>query len=313
MLVEFRPHQKTETRRWPVSLPVMPRRAPQYLCPGYTMLFYNTALRDLGEPGGSSFSMVLKSKFEAPPILTPSSPLQLFYDLWRRVVPAIRALSVEKREHLRRVICGQGCVSPSLSYDSHVYGVADTLQAVSEAFYHWYSRRDESSDHAQDTSSIALFNRTDAIHSAPMSSSTEESPSLAVEDDTLTRSTTAEPTERVLRRSKRLHAEISAPVATGATKPPRSKRHSQKQVLAVPQSTRFQSNWSVNDSLSCTYSCFAESPHSARVREVAVGACSLDIHWETVVPPSVPRSPPLQCLQPGCLPHIWTSVSTRAN
>ena len=311
MLVEFRPHQKTETRRWPVSLPVMPRRAPQYLCPGYTMLFYNTALRDLGEPGGSSFSMVLKSKFEAPPILTPSSPLQLFYDLWRRVVPAIRALSVEKREHLRRVICGQGCVSPSLSYDSHVYGVADTLQAVSEAFYHWYSRRDESSDHAQDTSSIALFNRTDAIHSAPMSSSTEESPSLAVEDDTHTRSTTAEPTERVLRRSKRLHAEISAPVATGATKPPRSKRHSQKQVPAVPHAKRFQSNWSVNDPLSCTYSCFAET--SARVREVAVGACSLDIHWETVVPPSVPRSPPLQCLQPGCLPHIWTSVSTRAN
>ncbi len=125
---------------------------------GYTMLFYNAAFRDAVTDPNPSLSS--QPGYDLNGWLAKHCPpaLHTFYDLWRRLVPAIRALSTKDRDHLWRIICGSGCVSPSFSHDSHLYGIADTLQAVSEAFYKWCSRRDEPPKALRNAPSIARFN-----------------------------------------------------------------------------------------------------------------------------------------------------------
>ncbi|KAI0793749.1 hypothetical protein C8Q74DRAFT_529608 [Fomes fomentarius] len=118
---------------------------PELSMTRYTLLFYIAAFRDDVTDPSPSLIALSQPRDDLTGWLAEHCPpaLHTFYDLWRRLVPAIRALSTKERDHLWRIICGSGCVSPSFSHDSHLYGIAATLQAVSEAFYKWCSRRDE--------------------------------------------------------------------------------------------------------------------------------------------------------------------------
>ncbi|KAI0741331.1 hypothetical protein C8Q80DRAFT_129407 [Daedaleopsis nitida] len=74
---------------------------------GYKMLFYKAALQVFQS---SSPSSLCNSENDVVALLDNCpSALYTFYDLWRRLVPPIRALTPESRLLLRNVIlCGSG-------------------------------------------------------------------------------------------------------------------------------------------------------------------------------------------------------------